>query len=146
MCCGNVRGGGKTLFFHLIDIAVVNSFILFREHQAEFPDVVQLQRTADYSLSQFREEIVRQICGFAEYMEPPGVPPTRPAGPHDFETVHIPVITEERKHCVVCYKQGLGQKKVQTKCSAEQCKGKYMHITQEKNCFQVFHTREYHNL
>ena len=26
------------LFFYLIDIAVVNSLILFREHQALFPD------------------------------------------------------------------------------------------------------------
>ena len=57
----------KTLFFHLIDIAVVNSFILFKEHQAKFPDNEALHRSADYSLAQFREELVRQLCDFPEY-------------------------------------------------------------------------------
>lgn len=58
----------KTLFFHLIDIAVVNSFILFREHQAQFPDEPGLKCTADYSLTQFREEIVRQYGSCVTFM------------------------------------------------------------------------------
>ena len=51
----------NTLFFHLIDIAMVNNFILFREHLAQFPDEPGLKHTADYSLVHFREEIVRQL-------------------------------------------------------------------------------------
>ena len=50
----------KTLFFHLIDIAVVNSYILFKKHQAKNPDEEALRRPRDYLLSSFREEIVRQ--------------------------------------------------------------------------------------
>lgn len=134
----------KTLFFHLIDIAVVNSFILFREHQAQFPDVEELRRTSDYSLAHFREEIVRQICGFPEYSDPPVRSAARPVSPQEFESVHMPVFTEERRNCVVCYKQGRRQLKVQSKCSAPQC-DKYMHVTKEKNCFLKFHSREYHN-
>ena len=34
----------KTLFFHLIDIAIVNGFIPFQEHQANFPDSKDLRR------------------------------------------------------------------------------------------------------
>ena len=34
----------KTSFFHLIDIAIVNGFILFQEHQANLPDDETLQR------------------------------------------------------------------------------------------------------
>ena len=138
----------KTLFFHLIDIAVVNSFILFREHQVQFPDVEELRRPSEFSLVHFREEIVRQICGFPEYSDPP----VRSAGkvrrqvdPHEFESVHIPVITDKGRNCVVCYKQSRRELKVKSKCSAPQCGGKHMHITQEKNCFMQFHSREYHN-
>ena len=135
----------KTLFFHLIDIAVVNSYILFREHQVQFPDVVELQRTADYSLAHFREEIVRQICGFPEYSEPPVVSAAGPFPPHKFETVHMPVFTNEKKNCVVCYKQGRGQRQCYSTCSAPQCRSKHMHVTKLKNCFEEFHSREYHN-
>ena len=85
----------KTLFFHLIDIAVVNSFILFKDHQAKFPDNKDLWRVSDFSLGNFREEIVRQLCNIPEYATPPvstqWKPPPPPPG--EFETAHIPVIS-----------------------------------------------------
>lgn len=133
----------KVLFFHLIDIAVVNSFLLFREHQSRFPDNAALKRAADYSLAHFREEIVRNICGFEEYMDPPAASKTV-GDPNEFVTDHVPVMTEEKNNCVVCYKLHKKEKQVHTKCIASQC-NKYMHITQTNhNCFQIFHTREYH--
>ena len=141
----------KTLFFHLIDIAIVNSFILFREHQVQFPDVKELERPADYSLASYREELVRQICGFEEYQDPPKPSctrpptPTPPPPPGEFETVHIPVVHGDlRRNCVVCYKRDGSERRVNTSCSAPQCKGSFMHITTERNCFREFHSREYH--
>lgn len=135
----------KTLFLHLIDIAVVNSFILFREHQAQFPDVVELQRTADYSLAHFREEIVRQICGFEEYEDPPVYSSAKQAAPGEFDTVHMPVFSDDvRRNCVVCYKREGRQLRVSSYCSAPQCEGNFMHVTKEQNCFKEFHSREYH--
>ena len=137
----------KTLFFHLIDIAVVNSFILFREHQAQFPDNEALHRTADYSLAHFREEIVREICDLPEYCEQP--PVKSPAGkkepdPEDFESVHIPIFVEGKKNCVVYHKNEQMQQQVYSTCSAPSCEGKHMHVTKDRNCFQIFHSREYH--
>ena len=38
--------------------------ILFKEHQAQFPDNNALKRSSNYSLGDFQEEIVRQLCGF----------------------------------------------------------------------------------
>ena len=136
----------KTLFFHLIDVAVVNSYILFREHQAQFPDVKELERTADYSLANYREELVRQICGFEEYEDPPKPSNARPPPPppREFETVHIPVFSDKRRSCVVCSKRERRQLKVTSYCSAPQCEGRFMHVTKGRNCFKEFHSREYH--
>jgi len=135
----------KTLFFHLIDIAVVNSFILFKEHQAQFLDVEELRRTAGYSLSHFREELVRQICGIPEYSAPTLASATRQVPDlHEFESVHMPEFIDMKRNCVVCYKQGRGQLKVFSRCSAPQCQEKHMHVTKERNCFKEFHSREYH--
>ena len=38
----------------LIDIAIVNGFILFRQHQASFPDDESLKRPSDYSVGMLR--------------------------------------------------------------------------------------------
>lgn len=58
----------KVLFFHLIDIAVVNSFLLFQAHRAEHTEI---KRLTGYSQCDFHNEIVREICGFEEYGDPP---------------------------------------------------------------------------
>jgi len=137
----------KTLFFHLIDIAVVNSFILFREHQAKNPDNEALQRARDYSLSSFREEIVRQLCDFKEYENAPSYGYVKPDPPpvEDFAILHIPEYSEQRKRCVVCQKDGLDLK-VNTYCSAPSCEEKFMHVAaKDKDCFRVFHSREFQN-
>lgn len=147
LTCNSISGKchkwWKTLFFHLIDVAIVNSFILFREHRAKFPDTEALQRPPDYSISDFREEIVRQLCGFPEYDVPPALSKVPPPG--EFDVVHMPVFSQSgtRRNCVVCYKQGRGELRVSTYCSAPQC-GRYLHFTMNRNCFREWHSKAYH--
>ena len=82
----------KTLFFHLIDIAVVNSFILFQEHRRNSPDEPALKRQRSYSLVNFREEVARQLCGLTEYGLPPIEALSKPAPP---PSPHLgPFVTE----------------------------------------------------
>ena len=132
----------KTLFFHLIDIAIVNSYILFQEHRANSPDEPALKRPAAYSLTNFREEVVNGLCGFAEYGPPASnlAPPSSEA--LQFVTEHIPCFSEERRACVVCWQKEKKQYKVKTYCKAPQC-NRYMHITNEKNCFEEYHSEGY---
>ena len=65
--------------------------------------------------------------------------------PQEFETVDVPRFSEQRKSCVVCYKQEKAQRKVYSYCATPQCQVKHMHVTRERNCFDIFHTREYHS-
>ena len=136
----------KTLFFHLIDMAIVNGFLLFQQHRASNPDNPALHRKSQYSMVDFREEIVRQICGLAEYDRPPVNATVQAVPPHDqFCTVHIPKSAEGsvRRNCVVCYAEGRGQMKVSTYCSAPQCNNKHMHVGGGHDCFEVWHSSDY---
>ena len=49
-------GWWKTLFFHLIDMTIVNSFLLFQEQRRNFPDEPALKRASDHSLSATLEQ------------------------------------------------------------------------------------------
>jgi len=92
----------KTLFFHTIDIAIVNSYILFQLHRAEHPDNEALKRPQKFSTAEHREELVRDLAGLDEYRTPPVFkPPTKEPG--EFATVHIPKFTDTKRNCKVCY-------------------------------------------
>ena len=51
----------EALFFYIIDIAVVNSFIIFKQHQVEHPEIEDLQRPRNYALVDYKEELVRHF-------------------------------------------------------------------------------------
>ena len=137
----------SVFFFDGIDTAVVNSFIIFKEHQARFPEDERLQRPARYDLKDFWAELARDIADLLTHGSPPlytNVGRARaPRG--EFEVEHCPIFVDVKRDCVVCRKRDGVRRQVYSLCSAPQCQGKHMHITKDKNCFQVFHTREFHD-
>ena len=54
---------------------------------------------------------------------------------------HCPVFVDV-KRVRECKKRDGVKRQVYSLCSAHQCQGKHMLIAKEKNCFQVFHTRD----
>ena len=56
----------KTLFLHFIDIARVNSYILFNEFRKRNPDVPELQRPSHYSQLDFTLELIKQLAGIED--------------------------------------------------------------------------------
>ena len=124
----------KTLFFHKIDIAVVNSFILFQLHRAEHPEVEELKRPSRYSASDFREELVRQLGGLEEYGLPPVWKPSAQEKTKDssFQTEHVLEYTDEKRNCRVCWATEKVQRQINSYCSGPQCQV-YLHSTKNRN-------------
>ena len=106
-------------FFHMIDIAIVNSYILFQLHRAEHPDEEALKRPQKFTIAEYQEEPVRQLVGLEEYGQPPVFkPPKREPG--EFETVHMLTFDAKGKNCKVCYAATKKEQKVKTFCDAPQ--------------------------
>ena len=116
----------KTLFFHFIDIALVNAYIVYKELN---PD--QSSRMNHYI---FRETVVRQLCGIqiTLHQSVAGRKPTA-------ESLHAPVKMAKARDCVYCR---IVQKKRRrtvrqcNRCDAPLC-------LQARNCFRKFHRPEF---
>ncbi|CAB3999626.1 Hypothetical predicted protein [Paramuricea clavata] len=132
------KGGG----YHLYLQKCFTSFKL--EQRRNNPDNNSPERGEKYyGIVEFREALVRQICGLADYDVPPSYVSGKEKPVHEYETLHIPKLANVRRVCKVCYKAGRGQLTVSTYCSAPQCQN-FLHIRSDKNCFEVWHTKEYH--
>ena len=140
-CLRKCRKWWKVLFFHLIDIAVVNAYILFKQHQRDNPDNEALSRSNNYSLLQFREELIRKLCGLETYAPPPASSRVKPPGQFHLGD-HVPSFSNLRRSCKVCSKEGIDSR-VYSFCSAPQCQEVYFHFSKEKDCFRTWHSRDY---
>ena len=135
----------KTLFFHMIDIAVVNSYILFQLQRKANPDKEELKRPNKYLITDFREELVRDLAGFDEYQTPPVYTNTSRHRATEFESdEHMIEFSAARNSCKVCYKKLKVEQRVHSFCPAPQC-GVYLHCLLGKNCFKEWHTKAFHS-
>ena len=102
-----------------------------------------LKRPQRY-LQNFREEVVQRLAKLEEYCFPKLDQPKPPSiEPSVYETVHIPTFSIEKRNCKVCYKDAKRELKVKSYCSAPQC-SVYLHCTSDKNCFAIWHSKDYH--
>lgn len=54
------------VLFHLIDISIVNAFVLWKAYQNQHPERPDLKRPKGYDQLAFREALVRQLAGIEE--------------------------------------------------------------------------------
>ncbi|XP_072140441.1 piggyBac transposable element-derived protein 4-like [Dermacentor andersoni] len=121
----------KTLFFHCIDIAVVNSFILFQEHRQQHLSTPELQRSAHFDQLSFRLELTQQLLELDDeevarvYPVPKEVP-------------HHPQKMRKRRNCRMCYQERKIEQKTNVFC--ENCEV-HLCLTKTRNCFTAWHER-----
>ncbi|XP_072145227.1 piggyBac transposable element-derived protein 4-like [Dermacentor andersoni] len=127
----------KTLFFHCVDIACVNSFILFQQHRKENPAVGELSRSTYYDQLAFREELIEQIFGYDEVAEghAPFSPPFSPLDP----IRHQPKRMKKRRNCKICYQKTKTQNRTNVMCSTCEI---YLCFLPSRDCFTEWHSRQ----
>ncbi|KAI9516967.1 hypothetical protein NQZ68_011444 [Dissostichus eleginoides] len=120
----------STFFYHFMDNAVVNSFLLHKELYKIRGDP---SRTKPHTQKTFREQLAAEMLEYAEGFAPPPPPPPLTCGPMSYgEDASI------RKYCRNCH--DAGNKRVKTpwhcvKCQVPLC------MTVKKNCYQEWHAK-----
>ena len=131
----------KTLFFHFIDIAIINSYILFQEWRKRHPDIEALQRSKRYDPRSFREELSRQLGGIQDSDKVPLFRPPAPVAEIPVNvSYHLPEDTHDRRDCKVCartLKKNAYKSFVKcTTCNVHLC------LNKNRNCYKIFHTAD----
>ena len=133
----------KTLFFHFIDVAIVNSFIIYKSLGSEL------------SHKMYRVELAKSLVSASGVPNRPRPRPGRPPR-SNCRAEHCPVpianetqenksekATVGRKNCRLCYVHEKKERKTPWKCS--ECK-LLLCLQLDRNCFQKWHTAECDNL
>lgn len=130
----------KVLFFHLIDVSIVNAFVLWKEYQSQHPERADLQRPKGYDQLAFREALVRQLVSIEE-ADPVPVWEKQPKLPKNAwnGASHLPVVDSSHGRCKVCTSSGV-QSRPNVKC--ETC-DVVLCLNNDRNCFYVYHTLDY---
>lgn len=129
----------KTLFFHMLDISVVNSYILFMKWRQLNSDFPELSRSNKYNQLSFREELCRELGELPKSSTLFPIPsafvhqPVR-VGPCN---MLVPEYTNVRRRCKKCTKYGKDNKTF-VKCST--CDSYYC-FSKDRNCLSTSHVQ-----
>ncbi|XP_071393737.1 piggyBac transposable element-derived protein 4-like [Centroberyx affinis] len=119
----------KTFFYHFVDIAVVNSFLLHKELYKIRNDPTMRK---PHTQKIFREKLAAEMLEFAEGSAPPPPPPPPTCMPMYYGAD----ATQSRRYCRRCQDTGIQRVKTPVycrKCQVPLC------FTSKKNCFQEWH-------
>ena len=141
----------KTLFFDSVDVAVVNSYLLYREWVENYAIITAaaLDEDALPSLSQleFREFLIRELAHI-DPDEPVPLPAQgRPKKRHvSIEDDHPSGLapSNQRRNCIVCYRMHHVEHKTRYFCNActfgPRGRKAFMCISEEPGCWDIFHS------
>lgn len=122
----------KTFFFHFLDIALVNSYIL---HKLVFKCRRDPTQEKPLSHKPFREHLIQETLEFDRFDESTADPPPCPAAtcmPVYYESNS----TQKRRYCKRCH--DAGQAKVTTAVYCRKCEVPLC-FNSKKNCYQLWH-------
>lgn len=122
----------KRIFFDLLEVATVNSYILFNLWQERH--LGQINRPRMFSHEDYRANLIGQLADF-----PADAPvPLYKSGPQQERAhppAHLPQWREERRNCQRCYVQDRQERKRWTTCSTCHV---FLHVN-HRDCFQQYH-------
>lgn len=109
----------KKLFFHLLDITVLNSFLLFKGEENH---------------RDFRLSLIRSLIKIHEIPKVLSTPKSPGTSIRFDGSGHWPLNGKNRRRCVVCHKNGLQRRStvICVKCNVALCI--------DKDCFGMYHT------
>lgn len=120
----------KTLFLHFIDIARVNSYILFNEFRKRNPDIPELKRPRHYNQLDFNFELIRQLAGIEN---DEGIPVRQKRKMESAHAMRV-FIDKKRKNCELC--KEFKEQKTRYYCAT--C-GQFFCLQKNRNCMDKAH-------
>jgi len=126
----------KSIAVDMLEVAVVNSYLLFNTYRAEHPE--EIQRGSRYTAREFRRRLICQLANIDEHCaEIPkfrrgrpsaAVEPVQPA-------LHLVEYTETERTCKYCSRTDGKHRNCNTRCAT--C-GVHLHAN-HRNCFMLYH-------
>ena len=116
----------KTLFYHLLDIARVNSYILFQDWRSRNTDIPELKRSSRYAQLDFTLELIKQLAGLTNDSNVPIHAPCLYMN-HNV----VPKWSNAARNCKRCYR--LLKKEVRSKAFCGTCQ-KHFCFNKDRNC------------
>ena len=120
------------VFFHFINIARVNSYILFNECRQKYLDNPDLKRPANYNQLYFTMELTRQLAGIEDDEGIPVRLRKKTIGAHPMRVM----VSENRSRCKLCYAKF--QKDIKSRHYCVTCKQFYC-LQPDRNCMDEAH-------